>query len=142
MRTIIVLCILLGMTTPVFAQEFNQIQAPETIDDAVDFGKQIGEQIPGEVEKIFDSEVMPIWTKMWEWFADKWDQTIVGWIDGIVANLVGLVGREIEKRGPQIQEEFEKEKEELKEELKNETGEAAKGLWERFKSLLFDSDEE
>jgi len=140
MKTIIIICLLFSMITPVFAQEL--IEAPATIDDAKEFGKQIGEALPGEMEKVFDSEVMPIWTKMWEWFANQWEQTIVGWIDGIVANLTGLVKKEIEERGPQIQEEFEKEKEELKEDLKDEAADNAKGLFERFKSILFESKEE
>lgn len=142
MRTIIILSILLGMASPVFAQEINTIQAPETIEEAKEFGRQIGEQLPDEVEKIFTSEALPIWDDMLVLAGKMWEQYIVGWIDGIVANLVGLVGREVEKRGPQIQAEFEKEKEELREELKNEAREATKGLWERFKSLLFESEEE
>ncbi|MCP6726677.1 MAG: hypothetical protein KJI69_01380 [Patescibacteria group bacterium] len=138
MRTIIVLFILLGMASPVFAQEFNQLEAPETIEDAKEFGRQIGEQLPDEMKKIFDTEAMPIWENMWALAGEIWEQYIIGWIDAIVANLVGLVGKEIEKRGPEIQAEFEKEKEELKKELQNEAKDASIGLWERFKSLLFD----
>ena len=138
MRTIIVLCILLGMASPVFAQEFNQIEAPETIEDAKEFGKQLGEQLPDEIEKVFDNEVVTIWEKMWTWTGDKWNKYVIGWIDGIVAKLVGFIGKEIDIRGTQIQAEFEKEKEEIKEELRNEAKDASIGLWERFKSLLFD----
>ena len=138
MRTIIVLFILLGMASPVFAQEFNQLEAPETIEDAKEFGRQIGEQLPDEMKKIFDTEAMPIWENMWALAGEIWEQYIIGWIDAIVANLVGLVGKEIEKRGPEIQAEFEKEKEELKKELQNEAKDVSIGLWERFKSLLFD----
>ena len=126
------------MASPVFAQEFNQIEAPETIEDAKEFGKQLGEQLPDEIEKVFDNEVVPIWEKMWAKVEEIWEQYIIRWIDGIIASLVGLVGREIEKRGPEIQAEFEKEKEEIKEELRNEAKDASIGLWERFKSLLFD----
>ena len=138
MRTIIVLCILLGMASPVFAQEFNQIEAPETIEDAKEFGKQLGEQLPDEIEKVFDNEVVTIWEKMWTWTGDKWNKYVIGWIDGMVAKLVGFIGKEIDIRGTQIQAEFEKEKEEIKEELRNEAKDASIGLWERFKSLLFD----
>ena len=141
MRTIIILFILLGMTSPVFAQEFNRIEAPETIEEAKEFGKQLGDQIPGEVEKVFQEEVLPVWGKMLEWAEGIWNQTVVGWIDGIVANLVGLFNQEVEKRGDQIKEELRKETEELKEDLKDEAGEVVQGLWERFTSMLFQSDE-
>ena len=47
-----------------------------------------------------------------------------------------LLGEEVEKRKPLIEEELEQEKQEVKEEFKEQAGEAGKGLWERFRGLF------
>ena len=112
------------------------------IEEAKEFGKQIGEQLPGEVEEIFNSEAMPVWRNMWAKFGVIWENTITVWIDSIVEKLTSLVGRQLDGKGTQLQEEFKKEKAELKEELKNEAEGVVDGIWERFKSLLFNSKNE
>ena len=142
MRIIILLILLLSFACPVFAQEYNIIEAPETIEEAKDLGKEVGEQLPGEVEKIFKGEVMSLWTRMWEWTQDMWNQYVTGWIDQVITTIQGIIGREVEKRTPDIQQEFEKEKEELKQDIQEEAQKATKGLWERFMSMLFEKGEE
>lgn len=142
MRIVIILFILLGAASPVFAEEYNIIEAPETIEEAKDLGKQVGEQLPGEMEKVFKGEVMPLWTKMLEWAQDMWNQYVTGWIDQVVETIQGVIGREVEKRTPDIQEEFEKEKEELKQDIQGEAQKATKGLWKHLMSLIFEKGEE
>ena len=49
---------------------------------------------------------------------------------------MGMLGREVERRKPIIEQEIEKEKQELKEELQKQGSKAGQNLWERFKALF------
>ena len=126
MRKIITILIILGLFMPVlsFSQE-TSITSPETVEEAKELGKkalEVGEkELPGILQKIWQEDVLPIWTKMFNWFKDN-----------IWIKIWPLAEEEIEKRKPIIEEEFEKEKEELKE----EAPEIGKSLWEKFKELI------
>ena len=107
-----------------FSQE-TSITPPETVGEAKEIGKkalEVGEtELPSILQKIWQEDVLPIWTKMFNWFKDN-----------IWIKIWPLAEEEIEKRKPIIEEEFEKEKEELKE----EAPEIGKSLWEKFKELI------
>ncbi len=61
---------------------------------------------------------MPVWLKMWDWakpVIDPWRQ-----------KFLGLLGKEVEKRRPDIEKQFREERQEMQ-----------KDLWERFKDLIW-----
>ncbi len=108
-----------------FAAAQSSLDQPETVEEAKELGKkalEIGKkELPGIIEKIWEQEVLPIWQKMYNWF-----------LENIWAEVWPYAEKEIEKRRPLIEEEFEKEKQELRE----EAPELGKSLWQRFKELI------
>lgn len=116
-----------------------QIQAPETLEEAQQFGEEVlektKEQLPGILEKSWKEEVLPVWRKMRQMWSNWWDNTIQPWLISIVDKIKVLLGQEIEKRKPYIEQEFEKETEELIKDIGKEIPKA-KSLWERFKELI------
>lgn len=92
-------------------------EAPETVGDAKALGLNIINQLPDAVRKVWREEALPLFEKMWIWskpVIDPWWQ-----------KLSGILGREVEKRKPAVEEEFKKEKEEM-----------WNDLWQRFKDLI------
>ena len=118
-----------------FAQ-LQSFQTPETLEEAKEMGEKAGEEIkeklPGILEKMWKEEVLPRWQEMYEKWSEWWDSSIQPWLQNIWEKIAALFGKEIEKRKPIIEEEFQKEKEEIKKELPKVT----KSLWERFKELI------
>jgi len=66
------------------------------------------------------------------WFKNFWQSYVSPWLKTIWQKIYYLLGKEVEKRKPEIQEEFEKEKQEAKEEIPK----ISKSLWQRFKELI------
>jgi len=134
----IAIILLLGILLPSFslAQEGDQLQLPENMDEVQELGEkalEIGKkELPGTIEKVWQEEVLPIWQKMYDIWSNWWDNTIQPWLDDIWQKIMSLLGQEIEKRKPLIEEEFEKEKEELG----IEASKIGQSLWERFKELI------
>lgn len=134
--SILILTISLS-AVPVTAQEEAPIiEAPETIEDAQEFGLQILQGIPAAVKEVWDTQVIPLWTKMWSITKNIWDTTVFSWVKGLWDQVLSLFGQEIEKRKPLIEEEFQKEKEELKQELEQKIPEPGKTLWSRIKGFF------
>jgi len=73
-----------------------------------------------------------IWERMLGWFRSFWQSYISSWLKTIWQKIYSLLGKEVEKRKPEIQGEFEKEKQEAKEEIPK----IGKSLWQRFKELI------
>jgi len=134
----IAIILLLGILLPSFslAQGGDQLQLPENMDEVQELGEralEIGKkELPGTIEKVWQEEVLPIWQKMYDIWSNWWDNTIQPWLDDIWQKIMSLLGQEIEKRKPLIEEEFEKEKEELG----IEASKIGQSLWERFKELI------
>ena len=136
--SILILTIALG-AVPALAQEEAppiQVQAPETIEEAQEFGLQILQEIPGAVKEVWNTQALPLWTKMWSIAKDIWDTTVFSWVKGLWDQVLSFLGQEIEKRQPLFEEEFEKEKEELKQELEQKIPESGKTLWGFLKGLF------
>jgi hypothetical protein len=136
---------IIGLVLPNFslAQEevpVPKIKAPETIEEAKEFGKKffqkVQEQLPGILKNLWKERVLATWKKMYQIWSDWWDCYLQPRIRNIWQKFLRLFSQEIEKRKPQLEEEFEKEKEELKEEIKEEIPEVKKSFWERFKELI------
>lgn len=139
-KKLIISILLLGavLNVPSFAlaQGEAPIQAPETVQEAQQFGIQILQGIPGAVKEVWDTQVMPLWTKMWHWVKNLWDSTIYSFVRGIWDRVLSFFGQEIEKRKPLIEEEFQKEKQELQQEIEESIPQAGKTLWERLKGFF------
>lgn len=130
-KQLIIILIILGFLVPVLGlgqQAPNQIEAPKTIEEAEKMAREAitvaEKELPGILERIWRDEVMPVWGNMWEWVKPR--------IKSIWQRVQELLGREIEKRKPIIEEELQREKQELK----KEAPEIGRPLWERFKELL------
>ena len=121
--SILILTITL-IAVPATAEEetFPTIQAPETIEEAQEFGLQILQGIPGAVQEVWKTQAVPLWTDMWSIAKNIWDTTVFSWVKGLWDQALSILGQEIEKRQPLFEEEFEKEKEQLKKELEENTG--------------------
>ncbi|MBM3251088.1 MAG: hypothetical protein FJZ07_02545 [Candidatus Nealsonbacteria bacterium] len=113
------------LLTPVafsLAQEVTR--APETLKEARTIGERTLWGLP-EIFKGLWQEVIEIWRKIFNWFKNLWNFHILSWFQDIL-------GREVEKRKPEIQEKFEREKQEMREEIPIVT----KSLWQRLKELI------
>lgn len=115
-----------------FAQQ-GAVSPPENLEEAKVLGEkavQITEkELPGNLENIWDNEVLPAWQRMYGWFlANIWSK-IDNWLSDVFKP---LLKEEAEKRKPLIEEEFQKEKQELKQ----EAPQVGRTLWERFRELI------
>lgn len=120
-KIIISFCIVAGLVSPgfIFAQNNSSqtVTPPQTVEEARDFGMKILSKLPDAAKRVFWEEALPFWQKMWEWAKPV--------IDPWLQKFLNLLGKEVEKRRPGLEQEFQKEKEEIQ-----------KDLWERFKDLL------
>jgi len=107
-----------------FAQEASPISTPETVEDAQGF---IGDMIDGFPSAFRGAwqEARGIFAGIWNWF-----KNIFG---GIGRSIWSVLGNEVEKRKPEVQQEFQKELQEMKQDVPVVT----KSLWERFKDLIY-----
>jgi hypothetical protein len=145
-KTIIILSsvfVVGGLVLPNFC--FAQtVEIPKDFEEAKGFGMKIIKFLPDATKGAWQ-EVKQIWQKTWvkwwhndiyPWFRAMWYERAKPFADKIINKVKGLLGQEIEKRTPILQEAFEKEKQELRQELKQELPGVSKGLWERFKDLI------
>lgn len=133
-RIIVIISLIFGLVLPflTIAQE-NSVSPPENIEEIQTLGEKAaqvtGKELPGNLENIWNEEVLPMWQKMYDWFlANIWSK-VDNWFKDVFKP---LLKEEAEKRKPIIEEEFQKEKGEVKAELPQVT----KSLWERFKDLI------
>ncbi len=144
MRHLVFLLILLSfITLPFFtsAQKIPELQVPDTLDEvkegALNIGDKIIAAIPGIIAGIWKNEVMPLWRTMWKWIKEEiWQKRVEPVFQTVLDKIKELLGREVEKRKPLIQQELEQEKQELKEDVKTYSEGVRKGLWERFLGLF------
>ena len=149
---VLALLLAIFMLSPIlnfsFAQEETstslpeiQISPPKDMEEAQQIGEEFldeaKEKMPGILEKIWNNDVRPLWTEMWNWTKNKWETHIYPVLQNFFEKtLKPKFEKEIEKREPIIKEELEKEKQELREELKQEAPKIKQSLWERFKKLF------
>jgi len=119
----LIITFLLSFAMPwVFAQEVPA-EAPETLEEAKSLGQRILTGFP-EVFKKSWQQAVSLWKKMLDYVSP--------WFKSIWYKILSFLGKEVEQRKPEIQEEFEKEKQEMKEEIPK----AGKSLWQRLKELI------
>ncbi|MDP2637017.1 MAG: hypothetical protein Q8P03_00160 [bacterium] len=128
---------LLG-AAPAAAQENGQlpIQAPETIEEAQEFGLGILRQLPDAVREVWNTQVVPLWNALWDWARNIWDTYAFPWLHGIWEKVLAVFGQELEQRRPAIEQEFEEKKEEFKQEIEERIPEEGKTLWEHIKGFF------
>ena len=105
----------------VLAQE--TVQAPESFEEAKTLGERILKGFPEAFKKSWQ-EAVSLWKKMLDYVSP--------WFRSIWNSILSLLGKEVEQRKPEVEEEFEKEKQEMKEEIPK----AGKSLWQRLKELI------
>ena len=136
---ILITVVIINLVFPNFVLAQETIKSPETLEDAQEFGEEVLErtkqQLPGILQKTWHEDILPIWRKMKQIWSNWWNATIQPWLISIADKIKVLLGQEIEKRKPYIEEELEKETEELIQDIGKEIPKA-KSLWERFKELF------
>lgn len=114
-----------------FAQwENSPIPQPETTQEVQQLGNKAWEftkgSLPGIIKQVWNDQVIPIWTKMWDWFKTNiWEPYLAPFFKS-----------EIEKRQPGLKTEFEKEKTETVQSAKTDVLPALKSLWEKFLEII------
>ena len=140
-KQLIIILLIFGFLVPIFG--FGQvpiapgtIEAPKTIKEAEKMVDEIivltDKELPGIIEQIWRNEVMPIWLGMWNFFRNIWNRHFNPRIERIWQRIQELLGREIEKRKPIIEEEIQKEKEQIKKELPQ----VGQSLWDKLRELI------
>jgi len=128
----LIIGLLFTIAIPVsFAQKLPMTEAPETLEEAKSIGEGILRDLPEALKKPWQ-EALAIWGRMLGWFKNIWRSYISAWFQEIWYNINSFLGREVERRKPEIEEEFEKEKQEMKEEIPK----IGKSLWQRLKELI------
>jgi hypothetical protein len=131
MKKTIIFLILFAFFLPGFsllADEGSNVQLPETVEGAKEMvGKALKtgqEEMPKNMKKVWEEEVLPVWSKMYDWFK---------------VNILPKAENELKKREPGIKEDFRKKTGETKEEIKKEMpkiSEDIRTLWKQFKNLI------
>jgi len=106
-------------------------KAPQTFKEAETMGKEILWGLPQALRNPWQ-EAVAVWGKMGSWFGNFWNSYITPWLRNIWQRVYSFLGKEVEKRKPEIQQKFEEEKQEMKEEIPKVT----KSLWQRLKELI------
>lgn len=143
--------ILAGILVPnLVVSEVGPQDLPQNLEEAKQKSKKgvevAGKNLPQAIKDIWSKEVIPIWEKMWSGTKSIWKEYIQPglhrfWysqakpkIQSLLDRIRNTLGMEVEKRKPQIKEEFEKEKQEMEKDVKKKV--PSKNWWERFKGLL------
>lgn len=133
----VILALFLGFLIPLVSFSQNSVEVPQTLDEAKEVGGQIIEttekELPGTIERIWKEEVLPVWGKIFDWTRKEiWDSRMLPWFKGIGQKVKEIFLGEVDRRKPQVQEDFQQEKQELKQEAPVVT----KSLWEKFMELI------
>jgi len=137
-KKIIIILAIGGLLFPnlSFVQEVNQSpKAPETLEEAGRIGERILQGLPQAIKEPWQ-EALRVWGRMFNILSNFWNSYIFPWLENIWYKISVPFKKEVERRKPIIEEEFEKEKIEMKEEIKTEVPKTTKSLWDRFKELL------
>ena len=133
-KKIIPILLILGFLLPSFSfAQFESFQTPKTLEEAKQMGEKTLEitqkEMPNILEKLWKENVLPVWNKMYQSFMTNVWPKIENWFQ---KEIESRIKKEVEKRKPIIEEEFQREKEEIKKEVP----EVSKTLWEKFKELI------
>jgi len=133
---ILIFTITLGALPIATKAQLSSIKAPETIEEAEEFGIQILQALPDSFQKTWKTQVLPLWSNMWNIAKNIWDATISSFVRGLWDQTLSFFGQEIENRKPLFEEEFQREKEQLQQEIEEKLPESSKTLWGLLKRFL------
>jgi len=121
--SILIISFLFTTTIPYSsAQEFAP-KAPETFEEAKTLGERILIGFPEAFKNVWHQS-LAFWKKMLNYVSP--------WFKSIWNSILSFLGKEVEERRPEVEEEFKKEIQEMKEEIPK----AGKSLWQRLKELI------
>lgn len=120
--SIIIISIFLNISF-VFAQG-----VPDNLDQA----KEAGEMVKKIAIEESPNILKQTWNDISGLFKTIWNSYLFPWLKIIWNKIVSILGKEVEQRRPEIEEEFRKETQEMKEDIPKVT----KSLWQRFKELI------
>lgn len=133
--SILVAAVLMGAWTLPVAAESPGPRQPDTVQEAGEWGKEIGTKTLEESAGIFGKTVLPVWRGMADWAMRIWQDSVLPVLGGAKEWVLSWIVQESETRG--IPEEFEAEKREVADDLKKQSERARDALWDRF-LLLFE----
>lgn len=116
-------------------EKVNVPRAPETIDEAKTMGTKILKGFPETLKGIWRG-AFEVWRNIFERAKSFCSSHIKPWIINIWNKIKILLGKEVEKRKPEVEKEFKKETKEMKEEVKREAPKIGKNMWKRFQELI------
>ncbi len=127
-----------AQTIPGFPEKFTASQetqnppsVPRTLEEAKTMGEKFLTKIPEAFSKSWQ-EALIVWKKMFSWFKSFWNSYIAPWLQNLWNKILSSLGKEVEKKKPEIKKEFQKEKEEMKEGIPR----IGESLWQRFMELI------
>jgi len=123
------------LTNTAYSLTQEPTEAPRTLEEAESLGERILFGFPEALKKPWE-EALVIWGKIANWFRGFWNSYILPLFQSVWYNISSFLGKEVERRKPEIKEEFEKEKKEMKEEIKVEVPKIGESIWQRFKELI------
>jgi len=128
--SLLIIAFLLTVSIP-FSLAQEPPEAPKTLEEVEILGKRILTGFPKVFEESWQ-EAIVFWQKMINWLRNIWYSYILPWFQNIWQKINSFLGKEVEKRKPEIKKEFEKEKQEMKEDIPK----VGKSLWKRFLELI------
>jgi len=133
--TILIFALTFGAPATIKAQ-LSSVEPPETIEAAQEVGIQILKALPDAMEKIWKTEVLPLWSNMWNIAKNIWDATVFSFLQGLWDQALSLFGQEIENRKPLFEQELQREKKQLEQEIEENLPESGKTLWNLLRGFL------
>lgn len=106
-------------------------EAPETIDEAETIGINVLGSFPNALKRV-GQEALKVWRGFFEKLKGFWNSRIGPYLINFWNKIKSFLGKEVEKRKPEIEQELEREKKEMKTEIPK----VSKSIWQRFKDLI------
>ena len=88
---ILVFTIALGATPALEQEETFSVQAPETIEEAQEFGIQILQGLPNAMQEVWRTQALPLLTNMWNIAKNLWDTTVFSFVKGLLDQALSLL---------------------------------------------------
>lgn len=124
-------CLSLAQTEPLIDDAFEELgrnakPAGET------FWQTIKTEFPKMIKKPWQDAIMA-WKMIFNWAKGFWNSYLSNWLKFVWEKIVSILGKEVEERRPEVEQEFIKETEEMKQDIKKQVP----SLWQRFLELIY-----
>jgi hypothetical protein len=101
-------------------------------------GETIWQTIKTELPKMIKKpwqDALIAWKMIFSWAKSFWNSYLSSWLKFIWEKIVSILGKEVEQRKSDVEQEFKKETEEIKQDIP-ETTNSLWSLWQRLKDLV------